>query len=110
MPQENTSKNVHFASKLRTLLDEKGMTNAQLAALIEVTPTSVGNYCNGREPKSGELYRLSKVFGVSMEELLTGTVGPRGGAADSVWKLKAEHAEQKLNALKTALTGLIKKI
>lgn len=108
--QENKPKNVHFASKLRTLLDEKGMTNAQLAALINVTPTSVGNYCNGREPKSGELYRISKVFGITMEELLTGQPGPQHGASDSVWKLKAEHAEQKLAAVKSALSGLLKKI
>ena len=110
MPQEIKSKNVHFASALKTLLDEKGMTNAQLAALIDVTPTSVGNYCNGREPKSGELLRLSKVFGVSMEHLLTGKIPATSTGSDSVWKIKAEHAEQKLSMLKSAMEGWLKKI
>lgn len=86
------------------------MPKSQLADLANVTPTAIGNYCNGRVPKSDELYRIATVFGVSMEELLTGQPGPRGGAADSVWKLKAEHAEQKLSAIKGALGTLLKKI
>lgn len=110
MPQEVKSKNVHFAAKLKTLLDDSGMTNAQLAALVGVTPTSVGNYCNGREPKSGELFRLAKVFGISMEELLTGKEKVGGTGSVEVWKIKAEHAEQKLEALRASLQKLIQKI
>lgn len=86
------------------------MTKAQLAEIVGVTPTSIGNYCNGRIPRADELHRIAKVFGVSMETLLTGQGQMAGRGSDSVWKIKAEHAEQKLEAVKAALTGLIKKI
>jgi len=86
------------------------MTKAQLADVVGVSPTAIGNYCNGRIPRADELHRISRTLGVSMEELLTGEKAPRTDAASGVWKIKAEHAEQKLEAVKAALAGLLKKI
>lgn len=48
------------------------MTKAQLAELVSVSPTAIGNYCNGRIPKADELYRISNALRVTMEWLLTG--------------------------------------
>jgi hypothetical protein len=45
-----------------------------------------------------------------MEELLTGDLAKPSDPSGGVWKLKAQHAEQKLEAVKAALTGLLKKI
>ena len=110
MSQEKNSTNVHFASRLQRLLEEKGMTKAQLADLVGVSPTAIGNYCNGRIPRSDELCRISAIFGVSMETLLTGQEGPRGDGSAGVWKMKAEVAEQKLKAIKAAMRSWLEKI
>jgi len=91
-------------------LQEKEMTKAQLAELVGVSPTAIGNYCNGRIPKADELYRICKVFGISMETMLTGELGPRSDAAAGVWKHKAETAEQKLQAIKAAMRTWLEKI
>lgn len=108
--QQNNSTNVHFASRLQQLLSEKGMSKSQLADIVGVSPTAIGNYCSGRIPRADELHRISRAFGVTMEEMLTGERSKRAEPAAGVWKVKAEHAEQKLAAVKSALSGLLKKI
>ena len=86
------------------------MSKAQLADLVGVSPTAIGNYCNGRIPRADELYRISTVFGVTMETLLTGHAGPKGDGAAGAWKAKADAAEQKLAAIKAAMRSWLEKI
>lgn len=86
------------------------MTKAQLAELVGITPTAIGNYCNGRIPRADELSRISAIFGVTMETLLTGHEGPRGDGSAAAWKMKAEVAEQKLRAIKAAMRSWLEKI
>jgi|GEM_PF-5227634 len=47
------------------------MTQAQLAALLDVTPTSVSNWELGKATPRVEVFkRMSELFGVTVDELL----------------------------------------
>ncbi len=54
------------------------MNQAQLAALLGVSPSAVGMYEQGRrEPSADVLVELGKIFGVSVDYILTGTPSPQ---------------------------------
>jgi transcriptional regulator with XRE-family HTH domain len=103
--QEKNSTNVHLASTLSILIEERGLDNTQVAQAINVTPTAIGNYRKGRVPRAEELFNLARFFGVSMESLLMGTAKP--AKDDASWKMRALSAEQKIDALKTAVTSAV---
>ena len=85
------------------------MNQVQLAVAADVTQSSLSRYLKAQqEPRLTELLKLSKALGQTIESLAG--VESLESHGDGVWKLKAEHAEQKLAAVKAALTGLIKKI
>lgn len=54
------------------------MNQAQLAQLLQVSPSAVGMYEQGRrEPSSDILVELSRIFGVSVDYILTGDAPAR---------------------------------
>jgi len=70
--EQNTSNDI-FSENLRQSLFSKGWTQAQLGDACGLTQGVVSNYLRGkREPSSGQLLRISRALGVSMEHLLTG--------------------------------------
>ena len=57
--------------RIRELRKRAGMTQAELAAKIGVTASTVGMYEQGRrEPDSAKLVELCNIFGVSVDHLL----------------------------------------
>jgi transcriptional regulator with XRE-family HTH domain len=95
MQQENNSTIVHFSDRLQQLLIARGMTKAGLADLVGVSPTAIGNYCNGRIPRADELYRIAEVFNVTMEFLMSGSGAPppRSAGDGDGGNLKQARAE-----------------
>jgi transcriptional regulator with XRE-family HTH domain len=72
---ESTGKNSagnSFAERLAELMAAHGLTQKQLGTAIDVAQASVFKWLNGTLPRSGELCRLAKHFGVPMEWLLEG--------------------------------------
>ena len=60
-----------FGVKLKELRQDARMTRKQLADILNITEISVGNYERGlREPSLEKLVILSKLFDVSIEELI----------------------------------------
>ena len=60
-----------FAKRLRELRQEKGMTQQQIAALLNLKQQSYLRYENGTgEPSLNTLIRLTQIFGVSSDYLL----------------------------------------
>ncbi len=106
--QGRKSTNVHFKAVLNRLMTIRKIDNVMLSKAIQVTPTAVGNYRAGRVPRSEELFRLAIFFGVTMEELLTGTAGKK--KEDSPWKNRALSAEKTLASVKADLSAVLKKI
>lgn len=63
-----------IAKQLRTLLDEKGMRQKDLAKKIGVHEAAVSMFCQGkRVPRSNTLQKIAQVLNVPADELLGNT-------------------------------------
>lgn len=66
---------MRFCDNLKQCRKKKGLTQAQLAELISVSQSTVGNWEAGtREPDLQTIIELSKLFSVSMNDLLGVTI------------------------------------
>jgi transcriptional regulator with XRE-family HTH domain len=62
-----------MGARIAALRREAGMNQAQLARALQVSPSAVGMYEQGRREPSGDtLVALSRIFGVTTDYLLTG--------------------------------------
>ena len=62
-----------MGARIAALRREAGMSQAQLAQVLQVSPSAVGMYEQGRrEPSLEGAVKMSRVFGVSVDYLLTG--------------------------------------
>ncbi len=65
-----------FAKNVRAMLDSMGMTQQQFADEIGVTLTTVNGWLRrGVQPRAENLISISKRFGVSQDDILSGTAG-----------------------------------
>lgn len=62
---------MEFRELLQRYLDESGMTQADLAAKLGTSRSSVGNLMQGtsREPSLHKAYLMCKALGVSIDEM-----------------------------------------
>ena len=61
-----------FGARFTRILESSKITNAEITRLAEISKNNIGNYKNGQIPNATILYKLSQIFGISMEYLLTG--------------------------------------
>lgn len=61
-----------FGIRFTEILENSKITNTEITRLAEISKNNIGNYKNGQIPNATILYKLSQIFGVSMEYLLTG--------------------------------------
>ena len=62
-----------IGSQIALLRQKHGLRQAELAALLNISPSAVGMYEQGRRlPSLNMVVRLSRTFGVSVDYLLTG--------------------------------------
>ena len=60
-----------FGEYLKSLLEEKGMTQAELARRTGLTEASMSRYINGnRSPRIAQAYRMAQVIGIDMNTLI----------------------------------------
>ena len=65
-------------ARIAALRRQAGMSQAQLAARLGVSASAVGMYEQGRREPSGDvLVELGRIFGVSVDYILTGTPSPQ---------------------------------
>ena len=65
-----------FGSNLRTLLEERDMTQKELATQLNIAPSTMGSYVqNIREPDFETLKSVARFFDVSIDYLLDHTSG-----------------------------------
>ena len=87
------------------------MTETQVANTLGLSQSAVNYYKNGRsEPKGWELYRIAKLFGVTIEWLLTGEEQKQNDSATQMWRERALLAESKLEIVKDGMKAMLKKI
>lgn len=66
-----------LGSRIAVLRRAKGWSQSELARRLQVSPSAVGMYEQGRrEPAAEVLVSLSELFGVTVDYLLTGKVTP----------------------------------
>jgi len=62
---------MNFGDNLRSLIEERDMTQKELAVQLNIAPSTLGSYVqNTREPDFATLKLLAKYFGVSTDYLL----------------------------------------
>lgn len=61
---------MQFSQVLKELMDKRGLTNYQLAKDLDIHPTTVANWLNGKEPRKSTVLQLSDYFRVSSDYLL----------------------------------------
>lgn len=78
MPQQENPFSLLFRSRLQGLLEERGVTQRQLALATGVSQQTINNYMRGvtKLPGAEELLALSQFFGVTMEYFLTDDTKP----------------------------------
>ena len=62
---------MEFRELLRRYLEESGMTQAELAAKLGTSRSSIGNLMQGstREPSLHKAYAITKALGVSLDDM-----------------------------------------
>ena len=64
-------------ARIAALRRQQGMSQAQLASALGVSPSAVGMYEQGRrEPSADVLVEMGRIFGVSVDYILTGNPSP----------------------------------
>ena len=62
---------MNFGERLRILIEEKDITQKELAAQLNIAPSTVSSYVqNTREPDFTTLTEIAKYFGVTTDYLL----------------------------------------
>ena len=91
MPNDNTMKKT-FTDNLKRLLQERGITQAELAAYMEVSNTTISNWVKGyKVPRMDKVDKLCSFFKIKRSELLEQppasddlpTVSPTGQKIDA---------------------------
>lgn len=83
-----------FGSVLRTLLEDRDISQRQLAEYLNMAPSSIGSYVRDfREPDFNTLIRIADFFRVSTDDLLEHT------RSDTATQKESQQAQQILSAL-----------
>lgn len=73
----DVTESTDFAQRLQALLEERGMTQLELAARVGVTRAAMSRYVSGdREPRFVTLVRISEELDVRVEDLIPSSGDP----------------------------------
>lgn len=61
-----------FGKRFTELMESRNISNTYITEQAGISKNNVGNYKNGQIPNATILYKLSQIFGVTMEYLLVG--------------------------------------
>ena len=61
---------MNFSQILKKLMEQRALTNYQLAKDLDIHPTTVANWLNGKVPRKKTLSVLAAYFDVSVDHLL----------------------------------------
>lgn len=91
-----------LGARIAALRRQAGMNQAELAKQLKISPSSVGMYEQGRrEPSADMLVVMARVFGVSVDYLLTGRLaGQDASALEDMLLSRIDAADRRLDARK----------
>ena len=87
-----------LGARIAALRKSAGWNQAELARRLQISPSAVGMYEQGRREPSGELLvSISRVLGVSVDYLLTGSPAEAEAAAlDTMLRDRITSADRRL--------------
>lgn len=88
-----------LGARIAALRRRMGMSQAELAGMVKVSASAIGMYEQGRrQPAADTLVALGRVFGVTVDYLLTGQVTePEHQTVDTLVSHAMETAQAALN-------------
>ena len=90
---------MEFNEKLQELRKREGMTQEELASKLYVSRTAISKWESGRGyPNIESLKAISKLFGVTVDELLS---------SDEILSMAEEDGKQKTRGLQIFIVGLL---
>ena len=90
---------MEFNEKLQALRKQKGLTQEELAEKLYISRTAVSKWESGRGyPNIDSLKAISKLFGITIDELLSG---------DELLNIAEEDTKLKERALRDLIFGLL---
>ena len=93
------SEHMEFCEKLQALRKQKGLTQEELAEILFVSRTAISKWESGRGyPSIDSLKAVSKFFGITIDELLSG---------DELLSIAEEDARQKSLWVRDLVYGLL---
>ena len=111
--QDKNETSENFSLRLLETMQRKGYNQQQLGDYANLSRGAVSKYVRGLAlPKSMELYRISKVLGVSMEWLLDGIERKDIESPERIayWEREATSLRVKLDFATDALLGIVEKM
>ena len=95
-----------FSVRFKKLIDESGIKQNEIAEKLGVSPAQIVYYKTGKNMPGGiELFKIGKLFGVSIDWLLTGEESKKEDSATQMWRDRALIAEKKIEMIR----GMLKK-
>ena len=107
---------VETGEKIRALRESRGMSQEQLALLLDTTKNSISKYENGQmEMKISMLYRLADLFGVTPNDLtpkhiLKKTYDEKRKLIENIIQMLMNITYENLSLFETAITSLLQSI
>ena len=107
---------VETGEKIRALRESRGMSQEQLAALLDTTKNSISKYENGQmEMKISMLYKISDIFGVTPNDLtpkhiLKKTYDEKRKLIENIIQMLMNITYENLSLFETAITSLLQSI
>ena len=90
---------MELSEKLQELRKQKGLTQEELAEILYVSRTAVSKWESGRGyPNIDSLKAISKLFSVTIDELLSG---------DELLSIAEEENKNKENSIRNLVFGLL---
>ena len=90
---------MEFNKKLHTLRKQKGLTQEELSVLLYVSRTAVSKWESGRGyPNIDSLIRISEVFSVTVDELISG---------NELLSIAEEESKEKKQKFKDITFGML---
>ena len=99
MSTEKNNSSDFFIRTLESLMKADGVTKAQLARELSVSNAHVANWLKGQIPNAENLLIISRRFGVTIEQLITGVKAQAGAsttAREPAGLKQARQAAEKL--------------
>jgi transcriptional regulator with XRE-family HTH domain len=101
-----------FAANLNELLEERDVSQTDLAQLTNIPKTSINRYVRGKIPKPDRLEKIAYIFGSSIESLISDHHGETSTSSHDIWALSDDEKDliMDFRSVNSQLQGAVRQI